>query len=112
MRLKSSIYVSALIRMESGLGNFATVIRKGAEESGAIFICHQKNRKQADFYGPAPQSLLHDDSGDREFERIGEDLSEAELGERIAAQVRFDPDCWVMEIEGAATPESFRIIET
>ncbi len=38
MRLRSDIYVSALLRRVFAKGDFAAVERKGAEEAGAIFI--------------------------------------------------------------------------
>ena len=101
MRLKSAIFVSAIIRTESVNGNFATVLRKGAEEAGAIFIIHQKSRHNADMYGPVPQSMLGPDDHDRSFEKIHSDLNEGQIGEKIDAQIRFDPDCWVLEIESA-----------
>lgn len=40
MRLKSSIFISALIRKLGNEGAFCSVLNKGAQEAGAIFIYH------------------------------------------------------------------------
>jgi len=111
MRLKSSIFVSAVIRTETVNGNFATVIRKGAEEAGAIFIIHQKSREFADLYGPAPQSMVSYNDPERSFELLGSDLDEGSARKIIDSQVRFDPDCWVLEIESSNPLASVSINE-
>jgi len=100
MRLKSSIFVSALIRQVNGEGGFATVLNKGAEEAGAIFIIHAKSRLVSDLYGPAPQSFFEDsNSGERVFELLASEEGTTQIRDRVNAQRRFDPDCWVVELE-------------
>lgn len=100
MRLKTSIFVSALLRQTSANGGFGTILNKGAEEAGAIFIVHVKARDQADFYGPAPQSFFYNEnSGDRLFELLGSNLNEHDVAGRIRSQLSFDPDCWIVELE-------------
>jgi len=100
MRLKTSIFVSALLRQTNARGGFGTILNKGAEEAGAIFILHVKARNQNDLYGPAPQSFFDDEnSGDRLFELLGSDLTEQDIAARIRSQLQFDPDCWIVELE-------------
>lgn len=100
MRLKSSIFISALLRQVNAEAGFGAVINKGSEEAGAIFISHAKAPGAYDFYGPAPQSFFTGDgSPDRMFELLGNSLTEAEVSSRIASQLKFDPDCWVVELE-------------
>lgn len=111
MRLKSSIFVSALIRLESSKGAFCAVLNKGAEEAGAIFLVHLMPGGKASLYGPAPQSALdHDDTSDRYFEIIGEKLSVEELDKSLQTQKRFDPDCWIVEIEKVEPLDSVLIM--
>jgi hypothetical protein len=55
-------------------------------------------------YGPAPQAV-YDDS--RPIERIfaatsPQPVPEASVEERLAKEVRFDPDVWIVEIEDRA----------
>lgn len=112
MRIKSSIFVSALIRQEIGQGAFAAVLKKGAEDAGAIYIVHLKGFNDADFYGPAPQMFLEENNpGDRLFEKLGSELSEAEIKSKMESQLKFDPDCWIVEIEKSNVFESIQIVD-
>lgn len=111
MRLKSSIFVSALIRSLSNEGAFCSVLNKGAEEAGAIFICHNKSRDNNDFYGPVSQSLLPDNhQHDRYFELLNTAQSDANISEYIQKQKKFDPDIWVVEIETSALISQINIL--
>ena len=111
MRLKSSIFVSALIRSLGAKGAFCCVLNKGAEEAGAIFICHTKSRDCSDFYGPVAQALLPDHhQHDRYFELLNSALNDTQISEFIQKQRRFDPDIWVVEIEIAEPLSILNII--
>lgn len=111
MRLKSYIFVSALIRKFGSEGAFCSVLNKGAEEAGAIFICHNKSRDNNDFYGPVSQSLLPDHhQNDRYFELLKTAQSDANITEYIHKQKKFDPDIWVVEIETSASMIDINII--
>lgn len=111
MRLKTSIFVSALIRRENAEGAFATVLKKGAEEAGAVFIVHQRARNTADLYAPAPQVFFGETViSDRLFEKTGVDLNDQQLTEMLESQQRFDPDCWIVEIEKADSLESLQLV--
>lgn len=70
MRLKSEIFVSALIRRVFSAGGFAAVEKKGAEEAGAIFIRQRLRDGRENLYGPAPQSFAEDEEvrAERRFE--------------------------------------------
>lgn len=111
MRLKSSIFVSMLMRQVTSQGGFASVLNKGAEEAGAIFIAHLKSDRTTDLYGPAPQSAFSgDDHGERRFETLATNLDAEALSANLASQKRFDPDCWIVEIEGIGTIQKASII--
>ncbi len=100
MRLKSEIFVSALLRRVFALGGYAAVERKGAGESGSVFIRQRFRDGLETLYAPAPQSFLDAaEAGDRLFEirldRVAADAADGVL----AGEVRFDSDCWIVEIE-------------
>ncbi|QFR31692.1 DUF1491 family protein [Ancylobacter sp. TS-1] len=101
MRLKSAIWVSALIRRANGAGAFAAVRRRGAEEAGAIFVKVSTQDGRAALYGPALPSLnAEPEPGVRLFSVIvpaGSAESDAEA--RMAREIGFDPDLWFVEIE-------------
>jgi len=100
MRLKSSIFVSAMFRQVNAAGGFSTVLNKGAEEAGAIFIAHVKAAGMIDFYGPAPQAVFDDaGSGERMFELLATDQPQTAIATLIESQLKFDTDCWVVELE-------------
>lgn len=101
MRLRSDIFVSALLRRAQVEGAFAAILHRGNAEAGAVFVKVAWLDGTAALYGPAPQSLIEaDDAGDRLFvEMIPPGRPEEEAGMRIAKEIRFDPDAYVVEIE-------------
>ena len=102
MRLKSAIWVAAYIRRCFGEGAFAAVRRRGAEEAGAIFVKLNRLDGSAELFGPAPQSAFDEaHPADRVFTRsLGkEPVPEAKTEERLAREIRFDPDVWIVEVE-------------
>ncbi|WP_454918220.1 DUF1491 family protein [Xanthobacter sediminis] len=101
MRLKSGIFVSALLRRAQVEGAFGVVVRRGSEEAGAVFVKVTPMDGTAALYGPAPQSAFDEaDPSDRKFSLLVPPGSpEAEADARIAKEVRFDPDLYVVEIE-------------
>ena len=112
MRLKSSLFVSALMRSESLNGSFCTIVRKGAEEAGAIFIVHNKISNFIDLYGPAPQMFLEESNpSERYFELLHKEINESEVKENLDKQIRFDPDCWVVELEKRDQLTSINIVQ-
>ena len=100
MRLKSSIFVSAILRREQVDGAFGAVLRKGAEDAGAIFVVHRTDGDLANVYAPAPQVFAAESgSGERLFEERLRQAGPQEVGDFLDRQVKFDPDCWIVEIE-------------
>jgi hypothetical protein len=104
MRLKTSIWVAAYLRRCQGAGVFGAVRRRGAEEAGAVFVKVATLDGNAMLFVPAPQTV-YDDS--RPIERFfvpiaPQGLSEQAVEERIAREIRFDPDAWVIETEDKA----------
>jgi hypothetical protein len=104
MRLKSSIWVTAYLRRCQNAGIFGAVRRRGAEEAGAVFVKVATLDGNAMLYMPAPQTV-YDDS--RPVERIfmptsPQPLPEQSVEERLAKEIRFDPDAWIIETEDKA----------
>jgi len=104
MRLKSSIWVAAYLRRCQTEGIFGAVRRRGAEEAGAVFVKVATLDGNAMLYAPAPQTV-YDDT--RPAERIFVPASpkavpETSVEERLAREIRFDPDAWIVETEDRA----------
>lgn len=105
MRLASHIWVSAFIRSERASGAYATVLRKGAPEAGAIFVAHNHLDMTFSVYAPAPQSeFAAGEASERRFERVVETADEDEMRRYLDKQVSFDPDCWIVETERRDAP--------
>ena len=114
-RLKSGIWVSAHIRLCQGHGAFATVVRRGDHDAGAIFVVVRCGAAYQDNPEPVKQT---DSIFDTYAERISlyfreydehdvmiwraayDDLQpEQIINERLAREVSRDSDLWILEIE-------------
>jgi len=104
MRLKSSIWVAAYLRRCQTEGVFGAVRRRGAEEAGAVFVKVSLLEGNAMLYVPAPQTVYEDGRPvDRFFVPASpQALPEQTVEERLAKEIRFDPDAWIVEIEDRA----------
>jgi hypothetical protein len=100
VRVTSSLWVGAYVRRRNGEGAMAVVSRRGAEEAGAIFVIVDRLDGTNDLYAPAPQSSFDEaHPGDRMFQRVMAGTPADALAERVAREVRFDPDLWVVAVE-------------
>ena len=100
MRVTSALWVGAYVRRCYTEGAIATVARRGAEEAGAILVIVDWLDGTADLFGPAPQSFFDDSKpADRLFQRVMARVARAPITERIAREMRFDPDLWIVEVE-------------
>jgi hypothetical protein len=94
-RLKAGIFVRALIRRAEVAGAQAYVVRKGAEEAGAVLlkisrldgtclVLSQARRGEGELVWVKP---------------IGDAADEEAARKYFEKQTRFDPDLWIVEIE-------------
>jgi hypothetical protein len=103
-RLKTSIWVAGYLRRCQGEGVFGAVRRRGAEEAGAVFVKLALMDGTAMLFVPAPQTA-YDDS--RPVERAftpspPQPVDEPAIEARLAKEIGFDPDIWIVEIEDKA----------
>lgn len=104
MRIKSNIWVAAYLRRCQTENIFGVVRRRGAEEAGAIFIKLALLDGNAILFTPAPQTA-YDES--RPTDRVFSPTAPAPVAEqiiedRLAKEIRFDSDIWIVEIEDRA----------
>jgi len=94
-RLKAGIFVRALIRRVEVAGAQAYVVKKGAEEAGAVFL--KVNRLDG------TSTVLNQvtmGEGERGWSRpLGESCDEEKSRLYFEKQQKFDPDLWIVEIE-------------
>jgi len=94
-RLNAGFFVRAVIRRAEVAGAQGYVLRKGAEEAGAVIL------KIARLDGTCTvlnQTVGAD--GERVWARpLGEVCDEAKAAAWCEKQLNFDPDLWIVEIE-------------
>lgn len=95
-RLRSDFWVAAYIRQRLTQGSGAVLVRRGASEAGAIFVRIDRLDGRVMLYGPAPQNPA--DDGIRRFRLIAEG-DPGTIDSRIAREVKFDSDLWVVDVE-------------
>ena len=101
MRLKAEIWIQAYLRAARAGGAYATVVRHGDDDAGAIFIKIRRLDGTADLYVPAPTGL---GDSERAAERVwvkglSAGSNDADVDQQLAKEVRFDSDAWVVEVE-------------
>ncbi len=102
-RLRSDFWVSAHLRRLNGESIPAVQRRRGAAEAGAVFVKVDRLDGTADLYGPAPQSLIDaEEAGERLFTAVMRAAPPPDVEERLAREIRFDSDLWIIEIDDRA----------
>ena len=105
MRLKTALWVAAYLRRCQVEGVFGVVRRRGAEESGAVFIRICRLDGTSDLFCPAPQSEFE---AAREADRVftpsfdTQPAPDPAVEAYLAREVKFDPDVWIVEVEERA----------
>ena len=97
-RLKAGFFVRALIRRAEVAGASAFVVRKGAEEAGAVILALSRLDGTCLLLNQA-----RDGKGALVWARpLGDWREESKARAWLDKQVRFDPDLWIVEIEDRA----------
>ncbi len=102
-RLTSALVVAAMTRRVFAEGGFAAILRKGAEEAGAIFILVRIGTGSQVLYGPAAQTSYEEGRPvERRFRQLAEvdDPFDETIEQRMEKERRFDPDLWLVELDG------------
>jgi hypothetical protein len=103
-RVKSDIFVAALLRSASSMGAFGAIVGRGHSDAGQVLIVGYDSRSGThSLWAPAPQSLVADRdtvfAGGRLFERRLNDADPTQIDAFIDSEKRFDSDIWIVEIE-------------
>jgi hypothetical protein len=106
-RLPADLEATSLVRRVQAEGGFATILRKGDAQGGALLLvvtCRGHH------FGCLERIL--DLDGPYEWRRCGpsESAGSTEVADFLARRARFDPDYWAIELDIPA-PERF-IAET
>ena len=98
-RITSALHISAVMRRVMGEGGFAAILRKGAEEAGAVHYILRGRSGSIALFQPALQTLSAEGSQERNFAVSDTVLDDESLNRFIASEVKFDPDFWLVELD-------------
>jgi hypothetical protein len=99
MRLKSQIWVQAFLRTNQSAGRFGAVVRRGAEEAGAIYVIINHLDGTVHLFGPAPGASI-DEEGERRWQiELSPPAAEPDAAALLKRRTDFDPDVWIVEVE-------------
>ena len=106
-RLPASLEASALVRRAEAGGGFATILKKGDPDRGALLLAVTSRGRHVAFL----ERVLDFELGYR-WQGVGpgESADNQEVAGFLAKRTRFDPDSWLIELD-IAEPERF-IAET
>ena len=94
-RLKAGIFVRAVIRRAETAGASAFIVRKGAEEAGAVILAVSRLDGTSLVLNQA-----RDGKGELVWARpLGDWGEDAKVRAWLDKQIKFDPDLWIVEIE-------------
>lgn len=96
---RTDLWAAAFVRRHNDIGNICVVIRKGDPIAGQIFIEIDHLNGTASLLTPAPSVSREDGDEDRLFVRRFERAEPQAIRERIAREIDFDPDLWVLALE-------------
>ena len=102
-RLPAHVEVAAVMRRAEAEGGFATLLRRGDPDRGAVTLVLEK---RGEFCGILEREL----GSSFDYEWVFKPAGSESVAEFIARRERFDPDFWLIELD-IAEPERF-IAET
>jgi len=119
MRLATHVWVGLLLRRVAAAGGFATVLRKGEAHAGSVLVIVRSGELGRDasetLYMPAPTAESFDDplvdNDHRIYEIAMENVQSDALAIRLEREARFDPDHWVVELDGVDVSNYLRLIQ-
>lgn len=98
-QLRSDIWCAAFVRRHNDVGNMCVVARRGDPTAGQVWVEIDHLDGTGTLFTPAPSVVVPETVLDRAFERRFERVPQQNIRERIAREVEFDPDLWVLAVE-------------
>lgn len=97
--LRSDLWCSAFLRRHNLRGHVCVVARRGDPIAGQVFVEIDHLDGTVSLFTPAPTSIEADRSADLLFQPRFERVTPDKVSERIAREIDFDPDLWVIGLE-------------
>ena len=96
--LRSVLWCGIFVRRHNVLGNMCVVSRRGDPIAGQVFIEVDHLDGTRSLFTPAPMASRQDDAS-LVFQRRFSHVEPPKVMERIAQEVKFDPDLWVLSLD-------------
>ncbi|RDE10494.1 DUF1491 family protein [Pelagibacterium lacus] len=97
--VRSDIWCAAFVRRHNGLGNFCVVARKGDAIAGQVWIEVDHLDGTRSLHTQMSSAAQGEGDGDRVFQKRFERVEPERIAERIAREIDFDPDIWVLSLD-------------
>lgn len=99
MRLKSGIWAAAFLRRAMAEGLYGAVVKRGAEEAGAVYVIVDHRDGTCHLFGPAP-GPAYDEEGERRWiVELAPPATPGDANGLLDRRKRFDPDIWILEVD-------------
>lgn len=100
--LRSDLWVAAFVRRHNDIGEICVVARRGDPIAGQIFIEIDHLNGAVSLLTPAPATARDEGDADRLFVTRFDRTDAEPVRQRIAREIDFDPDLWVVSLETRA----------
>ena len=109
-RLKSRLWVEALLRRCQSEGKYGAVVKSGADEAGAVYVTINHLNNSYDLLEPPP-GPSHDDEGQRLFTKsFAAAVSWPDVQQLFDRRLKSDSDLWLVEIEDRTALADLKVI--
>lgn len=98
-RIRSDLWCSAFVRRHNDLGNICVLSRRGDPIAGQVFIEVDHLDGTVSLFTPAPMAAREDGDAGLWFQRRFDHVEPSKSRERIAQEVGYDPDLWVISLD-------------
>ena len=96
---RSDLWIAAFVRRHNDIGHICVVSHRGDPIAGQIFIAIDHLNGTMTLLTPAPATAREDGDADRLFVTRFARSTPDEARARIARELEFDPDLWVVDPE-------------
>lgn len=98
-QLRSDIWCAAFVRRHNDKGRLCVVSRRGDSVAGQVWIEVDHMDGTVSLFTPAPGVLLESTLEERVFQRRYDRTDPLTVRNRIAREVEFDQDLWVLSVD-------------
>lgn len=97
--LRSDIWCAAFVRRHNDLGRLCVVSRRGDAIAGQIWIEVDHLDRTQSLFTQISSAARADEEPDRVFQKRYDRVTADVIADRIAREIEFDPDLWVISID-------------